>query len=226
MFLANSAWNLLMPFHCYLLLQGDGSSDQGSNMPFYHAYAWSLATFFTALLFIVQKVKGGLAIGNATLECWISDEFKEYRIWLFYLWLWLQFACMIALYVVVWHKVKAMTGRQRNAASDAIAVGRQRMLRKAMALAVGFSITWIPASASRIVGALGYEVPYWLFVLQSLTMPAHGLSDSMIFLAFAYSKQSSDGAARHDVAGDAVRMASLSERSKGAVQIELMRRNK
>ncbi|TPX73284.1 hypothetical protein CcCBS67573_g05441 [Chytriomyces confervae] len=228
MFMASTAWNALIPLHCFLLLRNDGTADPNKNMAYYHTYAWGMGTLCTVMLFVVQKAKGGFIIGNAVLECWIASEFAEYRIYLFYMFLWIQLVAMIVLYGLVFYTVKSTSEVSSNLAnSDAISRGMKRMLYKAVMITIGFAVTWAPASVCRILGALGRPVPYWLYLLQALTMPAHGLVDSLIFLVFAHTRQkptykqtSSSGNSEREAYGGQL---SLSEQSKMAQQIEMNR---
>ncbi|KAI8823265.1 hypothetical protein BJ741DRAFT_715177 [Chytriomyces cf. hyalinus JEL632] len=66
---------------------------------FYHAYVWGMSAILTGLLFVMQAISGrGPVIGEATLECWISEEYRDLRVYLFYLPMWINSAFIFAIY--------------------------------------------------------------------------------------------------------------------------------
>ncbi|ORY38553.1 hypothetical protein BCR33DRAFT_720599 [Rhizoclosmatium globosum] len=133
----------------------------------YHSLVWGSAALFTAALFVLQAVlQRGPVMGDAQLECWISDEYKEFRIYFFYLILWVEYAAIVGMYVLVFMKVKSMTDEAHVDTSVTIALtkGRKRIIAKALSLAIGVA----------------------LYLAQAMTMSAHGLSDALIFLVFAF----------------------------------------
>ncbi|KAJ3240678.1 hypothetical protein HDU78_002211 [Chytriomyces hyalinus] len=67
---------------------------------YYHVYVWGLSALLTGLVFVMEAVlKRGPVIGDATFECWISEEYRDLRIKLFYVPLWIHSAFIFAIYV-------------------------------------------------------------------------------------------------------------------------------
>ncbi|KAJ3067672.1 hypothetical protein HDU98_009124 [Podochytrium sp. JEL0797] len=73
---ATYAWDFLISLHILFVISSAGvvgKEDEERRLPFYHLYAWGIATLLTCALFVVQTLdesRGGLIIGDATLECW------------------------------------------------------------------------------------------------------------------------------------------------------------
>ncbi|TPX64576.1 hypothetical protein CcCBS67573_g08377 [Chytriomyces confervae] len=66
---------------------------------YYHGYVYGMSAILTGLLFVMQAILGrGPVIGEATLECWISEEYPDLRVYLFYLPLWINSAFIFAIY--------------------------------------------------------------------------------------------------------------------------------
>ncbi|KAJ3240677.1 hypothetical protein HDU78_002210 [Chytriomyces hyalinus] len=66
---------------------------------YYHAYVWGMSALLTGLAFVMQAVrKRGPVFGDSTFECWISAEYPDLRIDLFYLPLWINSAFIFAIY--------------------------------------------------------------------------------------------------------------------------------
>ncbi|KAI9341676.1 hypothetical protein BDR26DRAFT_860080 [Obelidium mucronatum] len=57
-------------------------------------------------------------MGDATYECWISYEYQDLRIWLYYCWLWIHFVGIIAVYTQIFFKIQK-TSRGINQLSTA-----------------------------------------------------------------------------------------------------------
>ncbi|KAJ3075673.1 hypothetical protein HDU98_007230 [Podochytrium sp. JEL0797] len=189
-FIASSSWNFLISLHCYIVISSDGDVRVAKNGGRYHLFAWGSATLLTCALFIAKAIlKRGEIIGNATLECWISEQYSELRLAFFYMILWVEYLVIIGLYVAVYFKIHAMAqATNDNYLGKVLSKGKSRIILKAACLAIAVAVCWIPASASRVIGWIGNEngVPFWLYLAQAITMPAHGLFDSLIFLFFAF----------------------------------------
>ncbi|KAI8823263.1 hypothetical protein BJ741DRAFT_634567 [Chytriomyces cf. hyalinus JEL632] len=66
---------------------------------YYHGYTWGMSALLTGIAFIMQAVlKRGPVFGDSTFECWISAEYPELRIDLFYLPLWINSVFIFAIY--------------------------------------------------------------------------------------------------------------------------------
>ncbi|KAI8609004.1 hypothetical protein BC830DRAFT_891082 [Chytriomyces sp. MP71] len=171
-FVAAANWNFVIALHCYLTVCSKKSSVSGNDRIFicYHLYAWGTAVFFTGSMFLVEKVlQRGPIIGSATLECWISSNYKEYRVYLFYAMLWVQFVVGLILYFLVFLKVNAQAKTMVSSSSTGLTKSKKVIVMKAVAFAAVQFISWLPASASRILVIYNQPIPFWLYCLQAIT---------------------------------------------------------
>ncbi|KAJ3237991.1 hypothetical protein HDU81_008599 [Chytriomyces hyalinus] len=225
---------------------------------YYHGYVWGMSAILTGLAFVMQSVrKRGPAFGDSTFECWISEEYPELRIEMFYLPLWINSAFIFAIYARILlflrshHKTKldenirtgvipiapetsgtshTEEGNQSNqdktsiratyfrgpssnapslsrkpllgssipsqkvvtipslprsvkSGTSTIFRGNKLLLIKAGVTAVGFIISWLPATAGRMYTlTTAIAAPYWLTVLTVVGLATFGLWNPGIFL--------------------------------------------
>ncbi|KAI8836428.1 hypothetical protein BJ741DRAFT_605440 [Chytriomyces cf. hyalinus JEL632] len=223
----------------------------------YHGYTWGMSALLTGLAFVMQAVrKRGPVFGDATFECWISVEYPELRIDLFYLPLWINSAFIFAIYARILlflrsHRKKkndenihtgvipaapdttttshheessqsnqektniramAFSGpgsngpswsrkpliapplplpkgptipslaRSHKTGKTAVSKGNKLLLIKAGVTAIGFIISWLPASAGRMHTLItSIPTPYWLTVLTAVGLSTFGLWNPGIF---------------------------------------------
>ncbi|TPX64577.1 hypothetical protein CcCBS67573_g08376 [Chytriomyces confervae] len=222
---------------------------------YYHGYTWGMSTLLTGLAFVMQAVhKRGAVFGDSTFECWISEEYPESRIELFYLPLWINSAFIFAIHARILlflrsHRktkndenihtgvipaapettslieesnllIQGKTNdrgmsfcgpgsnvpslsrkpliasslpapmvvtipslaRSHKAGKPAFSTGNKLLLIKASVTAIGFIISWLPASAGRMHTLItSIPAPYWLNVLTALGLSTFGLWNPGIF---------------------------------------------
>ncbi|KAI9347231.1 hypothetical protein BDR26DRAFT_69409 [Obelidium mucronatum] len=184
--LATYSWDFLIALHCGLIVF---SSEVPHRrwLVYYHMYAWGVATIFTGALFVVQKtLNRGEVIGDAVLECWISDHYKKFRIYFMYVIVWAHYIALIAIYVAITWKIKQVFAK--NATSCELMKAKLRVVYKTVALGVGFGIAWLPGTVSRLYPFTsgGLDPPFWLLATQCAAISSHALIDSIIFLFFTF----------------------------------------
>ncbi|KAJ3237994.1 hypothetical protein HDU81_008602 [Chytriomyces hyalinus] len=221
---------------------------------YYHGYTWGMSALFTGLLFVMEAVyKRGPIFGDATFECWISPNYPDLRINLFYLPLWVHSAFIFAMYARIlaflrWHskvkreqnihtgiipyapetratsfqdgsnhseskdfpfRVSSTHRASSNTSSVLIAASvplkrkahktdgpkggheliksilsnaNKKLLVKAGVMALGFVVSWVPASTGRVLALFpSVTAPYWLTILTAVGLSSCGLWNSGVF---------------------------------------------
>ncbi|KAJ3296639.1 hypothetical protein HDU79_006050, partial [Rhizoclosmatium sp. JEL0117] len=100
-------WTVLISVHCYVTVM-KGAMIADSYWWYYHVYGWGLPLLLMAIGLIVQRVQGFTVFGSTGVYCWIKD--KNYRVYLFYVELWIHIIVVVVLYCLIFKKVlSAMT---------------------------------------------------------------------------------------------------------------------
>ncbi|ORY50836.1 hypothetical protein BCR33DRAFT_846532 [Rhizoclosmatium globosum] len=72
-------------------------------------YSWGLASLMTVALYVIEAIyKRGDVIGDATYECWIGPTYKDLRVNLFYIPLWIHFFLIVGLYTHIFIRVSSV----------------------------------------------------------------------------------------------------------------------
>ncbi|ORY22263.1 hypothetical protein BCR33DRAFT_797230 [Rhizoclosmatium globosum] len=95
-------WTVLISVHCYVTVL-KGATVANSYWWYYHAYGWGVPVLLMAIGLIVQKVQGITVFGSTGAYCWIKD--KNYRVYLFYVELWIHIIFVVILYCFIFQKV-------------------------------------------------------------------------------------------------------------------------
>lgn len=69
----------------------------------FHLVCWGLPLFASVILFLPQvQIRHGESVyGAADLWCWIGSEYKDYRMYFFYIPLWVSFIAILISYIAV-----------------------------------------------------------------------------------------------------------------------------
>ncbi|KAJ3240063.1 hypothetical protein HDU81_004708 [Chytriomyces hyalinus] len=104
-----SCWNVIISFYCYVLVTS-GIKDADAYWSYFMIYGWGVPALFTSLLFVAQAAMGrsGPLFGDALYTCWISSEYSELRLALFFDVIWVHFFILMALYIRMFHAAKRM----------------------------------------------------------------------------------------------------------------------
>ncbi|KAI8835014.1 hypothetical protein BJ741DRAFT_608880 [Chytriomyces cf. hyalinus JEL632] len=104
-----SCWNVIISFYCYVLVTS-GIKDADAYWNYFMIYGWGVPALFTASLFVAQATMGrsGPLFGDALYTCWISSEYSELRLALFFDVIWVHFFILMALYIRMFHAAKRM----------------------------------------------------------------------------------------------------------------------
>ncbi|KAJ3074676.1 hypothetical protein HDU98_010566 [Podochytrium sp. JEL0797] len=181
---SSSCWSFLIPLYSYMIIMySSGTADD--LWYFFHAYGWGVPAILTVLTFVFQAAwSRGNIMGDATYQCWISSQYPELRIALFYVPLWIHFGLIIAIFACIFAKIryveKQLSENTKSASGSKLGhpssqsntralhktPNNRILLWKSSCLAIGFIFTWTPAMATRIIGLIpGAEVPEWLSIL-------------------------------------------------------------
>ncbi|ORY53918.1 hypothetical protein BCR33DRAFT_845124 [Rhizoclosmatium globosum] len=104
-FNAVTFWSFCVSLYCYITVEYRPTV-ANRYWWFYHAYSWGLSALSVAILLWVGD--GPTVFGDATYECWISSEKKEFRIWLFYVELWFHFFLILLSFWGIYRKIRAV----------------------------------------------------------------------------------------------------------------------
>ncbi|KAJ3130862.1 hypothetical protein HK100_007316 [Physocladia obscura] len=102
---------------CIVIVQSKRIADNAWY--YYHAYAWTFATLATSAIFITQVVEqNGPVIGDATYECWITNNYPTLRLGLLYGHLWFHCFGIGVLYFLMFRKLQNMRNQINSINKD------------------------------------------------------------------------------------------------------------
>lgn len=158
----------------------------------YHLTCWSIPLFL-AFPWLFINWKSHPFYQDSQLWCWISEPYQEFRLYLFYIPLWIiyLFNLMTYLYVgrILWKSTKTM-GKldSADALTNSLQNSRLRYGVRSSFFLVGFFFTWIFGTANRITNLMGYTI-YPIYVLHSVFTPLNGFINSLVYFSTFILKQ-------------------------------------
>ncbi|KAI9145174.1 hypothetical protein BKA69DRAFT_1049748 [Paraphysoderma sedebokerense] len=128
--LCATLWNGSIAINLLItILLRKGSAYVLSIEKYYHIVCWSFPFLVTfPWLFGGLQFKGARFFNDADMWCWIANDYKEFRMWLFYVPIWVIFLFNLIIYVLVGRVLWNATN-QVNATSASSRTGRSKSNR-------------------------------------------------------------------------------------------------
>ncbi|ORY37811.1 hypothetical protein BCR33DRAFT_854563 [Rhizoclosmatium globosum] len=203
---SSTSWNLMISVYCYVtIFRNQTVADR--LWLWYHMYAHILSILTTTCMFIGQAIlKRGPVLGKGLTACWITANYPELRVYLFYVPIWIHFGIMalgietaIAApdsdgsleplstslnisekTVISTDAVKAVT------AKSFLDEATRKLLVRASLIAIGFLFSFGPASVARIMTMYGASAPNWLQAWSTFGMASSSLWNVLVFFTGWY----------------------------------------
>ena len=146
----------------------------------YHLFSWSFAFIVSITPIIVEKLTSrGLVYNDVKGWCWISVEYPDLRLILFYLPCTINYIFIFWSFVYVFFKII-------KSKSDIFSSTSLRFILKATCYCFLALASFIPGSVNRLQNYLDPENPIFSLVLaQALITTLYGLFQLLIFILFA-----------------------------------------
>ncbi|KAI0472153.1 family A G protein-coupled receptor-like protein [Xylariaceae sp. FL0804] len=97
---ADALWTLAMAFNVYLTFYFKFDAERLRKMEIYYLIACYGVPFIPALVFVfVSKPSAGRMYGDATLWCWIADDWDIFRVATFYAPVWVVILLIFFIYI-------------------------------------------------------------------------------------------------------------------------------
>jgi len=160
------------------------------------------------------------AFGDNYIYCWISKPYKNWRLYSYYIPLWIIFFSNLGMYYAVVReltKMKKAASALRHQADQAIAFksetksfngkttdqkalqaeklqrGIQVFVLRTFAYVAMFAINWFVPSINRVQGIIAPSNPiYVLYVLHSFSVPCGGFLNSIVYFSFSQDTRSKE----------------------------------
>lgn len=144
-----------------------------------------LGCYGVPVLFSVPPlfVRDPLMYDDTNLWCWISDHYKEMRMYLFFIPLWIIFFLNVAAFVIAGHTLWKGSSELRGASKNSLFNYRKTYAQNISIFIIAFIITWTPSTISRVFTFVTGEPSFSLSLFQSIVSPSRGLIN---FIAFFY----------------------------------------
>jgi hypothetical protein len=168
------AMNLLLKFSF-----GKSLEDLRKIEIWYHVFIF-MWTWVPATIMLIMTVGGTkpLIFGSATIWCWISAAYADWRLYIYYFPIWACIFFNIGVYTFVYFKIRAMSTEFLNTSTILVKYAKTTSLYVAAAI-----FCWTFASLNRIVGWTDPTNQYALiFYLQCITVPCQGFLNLVIML--------------------------------------------
>ncbi|KAI8812334.1 hypothetical protein BJ742DRAFT_54450 [Cladochytrium replicatum] len=156
----------------------------------FHIFSWGIPiALSTILLFIAPDV-----YGDATFWCWIVPQYTTYRLFFFYVWLWVVFVFNLGVYMWVGYvlmrthqRVQKLAPGGNNSGKWTPSAGMRTYAIKTSFFILGFFINWLWGSVNRIQNFLepGKAI-YVLFVLHGIFTPLQGFINFLAYFLIHY----------------------------------------
>ncbi|RKP07934.1 slime mold cyclic AMP receptor-domain-containing protein [Thamnocephalis sphaerospora] len=130
----------------------------------------------------IRDTKGHFFYGSAGLWCWISEANGAYRLYLLYIPLWIIFAFNISSYVSVGCAIWKKSRMVRGAAESRRHVYILEYVKNVSLYLLAFLLAWLAPSINRGYLLATNQHVYALYMLHSLSSPATGIVDLVIYL--------------------------------------------
>ncbi|KAI9354859.1 hypothetical protein DFJ73DRAFT_759259 [Zopfochytrium polystomum] len=202
-------WNTVMAMHCLLVvkLRQPAAKLQRLHV-YYHLACWSIALMVALIALHLNRIVGGGASFDSILTyCWISTEYVTWRLYLFYIPLWVSVAANVAMYVAVVNTLNRTCAEQSPGANSKTLASTRTFTRRIFVYIGCFAICWIIPTISRIHDAFQPLNPlYTLTFLHIITAASNGFFNALAFFFLALKSKgsgqsSSDGSTLTGTAG-------------------------
>lgn len=128
-------------------------------------------------------VRDPLMYADTNLWCWISDDYKDLRMYLFFIPLWIIFFLNVAAFLTAGHTFWKRSAELRGASKNSLFTYRKTYAQNISIFIVAFIITWTPSTISRVYTFVNGNPSFPLSLCQSIVSPLRGFIN---FIAFFY----------------------------------------
>ncbi|ORZ29545.1 hypothetical protein BCR44DRAFT_1070305 [Catenaria anguillulae PL171] len=187
-FLASALWATLLALNVYLVVVRKTPVVTIRNAEWvYHLVAWGVPFLVAGipLVFHPQSTRKDPFYGDARLWCWITSDWSEYRLWFFYIPIWIAFLITLGVYAIVCIQVCQsfpLSSDVPELASNRHSMqARNRLSTKTALYLTAFFLSYSGASINRVASVFLGTEEFSLYVLHALTIPSIGT-----FSALAY----------------------------------------
>ncbi|KAI8808837.1 hypothetical protein BJ742DRAFT_771618 [Cladochytrium replicatum] len=183
--------------------KGSNVASLQASEKYFHAASWGIPVILSLVAYFLKHDGKGDVYGDATLWCWITGPYADYRLYFFYIWLWAIFLWNLGVYFFVGYVVMSSQRRihkmssERPGAMFAPSTAMKNYIRKTSFFILAFFINWFWGSVNRIQGFFDPNTQiYALFVLHAVFTPLQGFLNFLAYFLVHYffkKSKSSDG---------------------------------
>ncbi|KAJ3303456.1 hypothetical protein HDV03_003824 [Kappamyces sp. JEL0829] len=172
-------WSGCMALNLVLKFSLNRSLEDLRSIEVLYNAAIFIITWVPAFSMLILSANGMDLYGSATLWCWISSEFSSWRIYLFYLPIWVCILFNFLVYIYVFFKLRAMSTKFHLNSTVLVSYARHSSFFVLAAL-----LTWCWGSIVRVQGMVDptNQVP-WLFAMHAIFTPLNGFVNFLVYAA-------------------------------------------
>ncbi|KAI8813581.1 hypothetical protein BJ742DRAFT_788819 [Cladochytrium replicatum] len=202
--------------------KGSNVTSLQSSEKYFHAVSWGVPVILSLVAYFLKHDGKGDVYGDATLWCWITGPYADYRLYFFYIWLWAIFLWNLGVYFFVGYVVMSSQRRvhkmssERPGAMFAPSTAMKNYIRKTSFFILAFFINWFWGSVNRIQGFIDPNTQiYALFVLHAIFTPLQGFLNFLAYFLvhYLFKKSKSSGGTGEGSTGNGSSPGRISGRS-------------
>ncbi|KAJ1569473.1 hypothetical protein HK405_004171 [Cladochytrium tenue] len=209
--MATVLWSCCMSLQCVLAVtQRTNVRNLQRYHLFYHIVVWGASIIMTAVVANLQAIYGnGIAFSDTIVYCWINQNYRNWKLYAFYVPLWISMFFNIALYGVVIWKLREMNAQKTSSLEGSYAPYGQNSVsaedrqqakkeqhrlnhainifvyRTSIYVAIYF-INWFMPSVNRIYNFINPIPVMGIYVFVALFVPIGGLLNAIAYFYFAH----------------------------------------
>jgi hypothetical protein len=172
-------WSACMAFNLILKFCYNKSLKQLRTYEILYNSLIFCLTWIPASAMYVMNTEGTKMYGSATLWCWISSDYAEWRIYLFYIPIWICIAFNGIVYGFVYFKIRAMSAQYQLDSKILVSYAKHTSLFVIVAL-----LSWVWGSIVRVLGMTDpSNQNAILYNMHAIFTPLQGFCNFVVYVA-------------------------------------------